>query len=64
MGGASVMNLDLTAFTFDAAIAPLFCGLAVAVALLWWVAFFALQVAQRTGGSDRVCAPQLARLRH
>jgi len=48
------MTLAFTAFIFDASTAPLLFGLAVALALLWCVAFFTLQVAQRTGGSDRV----------
>jgi diguanylate cyclase len=53
-GAVPNMNFAFTAFTFDATTAPLLFGLAVAVALLWCGAFMALQVAQRTGGSDRV----------
>jgi len=48
------MTLAFTALIFDAAIAAQLFGLAVAMALLWCVAFLALQIAQRTGGSDRV----------
>ncbi len=48
------MTLALPFITLDTSIAPLPFGLAVAVLLLWCSAFVALQVAQRTGGPERV----------